>query len=304
VSYACKPRFIAELAFVMKTDHPIYLFLSTGPEAFRVLSGGQELLGDYRFSSLTLKGVERRIDGILEPEGHDGPVYIVEFQGQLAPAAWYNLLAKIGLYGEQHPQRDVTGLCVFLRASQAPAKPSWLGGVGSPVRGIGLDQFLPDWLVREPDNPYLAVFAPLLISDDQELATRARALWQTVQRAALEPGIRKTLSEILEYWFFERFRALSAKEIWAMLNMLTPLEETKAYQSIFAEGKAEGEAEGEAKGKVLTLKRLLKRRFATLPEWAEQRIDAAPEAQVDAWLDAIFDAISIEGLLSTAPGEA
>lgn len=49
----------------MKTDHPIYLFLSTGAEAFRVLSGGQDLPGDYRFSSLTLKAVERRIDGIL-----------------------------------------------------------------------------------------------------------------------------------------------------------------------------------------------------------------------------------------------
>lgn len=104
----------------------------------------------------------------------------------------------------------------------------------------------------------------------------------------------------------ERFRALSAKEIWSMLNMLTPLEETKAYQSIFAEGEAKGEAEGEAKGeakgKAMTLKRLLKRRFARVPTWAEQRIDAAPEAQVDAWLNAIFDATSVEDLLRPAPG--
>jgi hypothetical protein len=60
---------------------------------------------------------------------------------------------------------------------------------------------------------------------------------------------------------------------------------------------------GEARGKVSTLKRLLKRRFAALPAWAEQRIDAAPEAQVDAWLDAIFDATSLEGLLGTGKGE-
>ena len=96
-----------------------------------------------------------------------------------------------------------------------------------------------------------------------------------------------------------------------MLNMLTPLEETKAYQSIFAEGKAKGEAEGEAKGEArgeakgeaVTLKRLLKRRFARVPTWVEQRIGAAPEAQVDAWLDAIFDATSVEGLLGAAPHE-
>ena len=88
-----------------------------------------------------------------------------------------------------------------------------------------------------------------------------------------------------------------------MLNMLTPLEETKAYQSIFAEGKAEGEAKGEARGKAITLKRQLKRRFAILPAWAEQRIDTAAEAQVDVWLDAIFDATGVEDLLGAAPSE-
>jgi len=74
----------------VKTDHPIYLFLSTGAEAFRVLTGGHQLVGEYRFCSLTIKGLERRLDGIFEPEGHAGPVYVVEFQGQYAAGAWYN----------------------------------------------------------------------------------------------------------------------------------------------------------------------------------------------------------------------
>jgi hypothetical protein len=56
----------------MKTDPSIYEFLATGIEAYRVLSGGVTLSASYRFVSLTLKGIERRIDGIYEPEGHDG----------------------------------------------------------------------------------------------------------------------------------------------------------------------------------------------------------------------------------------
>lgn len=48
-----------------------------------------------------------------------------------------------------------------------------------------------------------------------------------------------------------------------MLNLATPIQETKAYRSIFAEGMDEGKAED--------LKRLLKRRFNTLPPWAAQR---------------------------------
>ena len=34
-----------------------------------------------------------------------------------------------------------------------------------------------------------------------------------------------------------------------MLNLVTPIQETRAYQSIFAEGEAKGDAKGKAKGK-------------------------------------------------------
>ena len=111
--------------------------------------------------------------------------------------------------------------------------------------------------------------------------------------------VRDILSQVLEFWFFERFRGLTAKELWAMLNLVTPIQETKAYQSIFAEGKAEGEAQGLVKGKAEDLKRLLKRRFNTLPLWAAQRIDTASVPQLDAWLDGIFDAQNVEALIGT-----
>ena len=59
----------------MKTDHPIYLFLSAGAEAFRVLTGGRELVGPYRFCSLTIKGLERRL-GLDHRYGHIGSVQV------------------------------------------------------------------------------------------------------------------------------------------------------------------------------------------------------------------------------------
>ena len=136
----------------MKTDHPIYLFLSAGPEAFRVLTGGLELAGPYRFCSLTLKGVERRLDGLFEPEGHGGPVYVVEFQGQRAEKAWCNLVAKLGLYGEEHPQRDVIGVGIFLREADIPTYPRWANASTAPVLTVVLRRVLPDWLAREPDS--------------------------------------------------------------------------------------------------------------------------------------------------------
>ncbi|WPL19401.1 hypothetical protein Thiowin_04522 [Thiorhodovibrio winogradskyi] len=281
----------------MKTDHPIYLFLSAGAEAFRVLTGGMRLEGAYRFSSTTLRTVERRLDGLLEPEGHAGPVYVVEFQGQGSERAGYNLLAKIGLYGEQCPTRDVIGIGVFLREGDVPGYPGGLCTSPDMVRIVILEQILPDWLAREPENPYLAVFAPLLIEDEAELRARAPELWQGIQTAPLPPDARELLSQVMEFWFFERFCGLTAQEIWAMLNLVTPIQETRAYQSIFAEGKVEGEAKGEAKGKANTLKRQIKRRFGRLSTAAEQRIDAAAVAQLDVWLDDILDTDSVDSLL-------
>ena len=95
-----------------------------------------------------------------------------------------------------------------------------------------------------------------------------------------------------------------------MLNLVTLIQETRAYQSIFAEGeakgeakgKAEGKAEGEAEGKASTLKRLLTRRFGAVPAWAERRIDAAAVAQLDSWLDGIFDAANVEDLIGPGSG--
>ncbi|WP_296696634.1 hypothetical protein [Thiocapsa sp. UBA6158] len=105
---------------------------------------------------------------------------------------------------------------------------------------------------------------------------------------AVPAEVREVLGEVLEYWFFERFRGLTAKEIWAMLNLVTPIQETRAYQSIFAEGEVKGEAKGKVEG--------------TVPAWAERRIDAAEIAQLDVWLDGIFDAANVEDLIGSESG--
>ncbi|WP_295384310.1 DUF2887 domain-containing protein [uncultured Thiodictyon sp.] len=291
----------------MKTDPSIYEFLATGAEAFRVLSDGLTLSGPYRFVSLVLKGIERRLDGIYEPEDHDGPVHIIEFQAQPAPGAWFNLLTKIGLYGEGHPGRAVRGMLVFLRAADDPGAPP--GAVPPLCTAAYLDEILPRWLEREPDNPYVSVFVPLIIKTDVDLRARAPHAWSTIQAASLEPTARATLERMLEFWLMERFPLLTNEELRTMLPVLVPLEQTRAYQEIFAkgeaigktEGKTEGKAEGEVKGKADGLKLLLTRRFGALPRWVVHRVDAAAMDELDGWLLGILDAQSLEGLLGPKP---
>ena len=92
-----------------------------------------------------------------------------------------------------------------------------------------------------------------------------------------------------------------------MLNLSTPIEKTRAYQSIFAEGKTEGKAEGKAEGKTEgkaeTLSRQLTRRFGPLPAWAIARIDAATIDQLNTWLDGIFDADRLDALIGPETDE-
>ena len=180
---------------------------------------------------------------------------------------------------------------VFLDARDNPGRPAGFATEGSPLTAVYLDRFLPEWLEREPDNPFVAVFA--VRKCGQDLAARAPRLRQAIQDSDLPEPTRVTLSQVLEVLFFERFRTLTAEEIWTMLQRLTPLEETRAYQSIFVKGEAKGEAEGVAK----RLKRLLARRFGPLPPWAEERIATAQIAQLDAWIDGLLDAESLAALI-------
>jgi len=271
--------------------------MATGPEAFRVLAGGLALPGPYRFSSITLKALERRIDGVFEPEGHEGPVYLLEFQSQSSKTAWYNLMAKMGLYGEAHPERDVRGILVFLSSD---LDPHYTGGFCHQenrfFRVVYLDKFLFECLEREPNNPYMAVLSTLVLPTEL-LRQQAPRLWQTIQKAPLEPDTRETLSEILSFWFFERFKSLNKEEVWKMLQVLTPLKETRAYQEIFSEGRSEGRTEGRTE----SLKRLLTRRFGSLPDWAVQRIEGASIEQLDIWFDDVLDAESLSNLLNSGP---
>ncbi|NEX22875.1 DUF2887 domain-containing protein [Thiorhodococcus mannitoliphagus] len=281
----------------MKTDVSIYSFLALGPEAFRVLTGGRVLEGPYRFGSVTFKSLERRVDGLFEPDGHAGPVLLVEYQSQALATAGYHLLTEVGLYGEAHPGRDVRGILIIPRARHRPRFPAAAGEVLSI---LCLDEYLPAWIDREPDNPYVAVLAPLVLRKNV-LRTRMAALWQSIHRAPLAEPERATLSTILEFWLIERFHDLTPEEIHAMLNVLLPIEETRAYKEIYARGEAKGEARGKARGKAEgkaeDLSRLLTRRFGPLPAWASTRIQGADIDRLDHWLDRLLDAERLEDVL-------
>ena len=194
-------------------------------------------------------------------------------------------------------------MLIFLRAGDDPGMPPGAGWLLCSV--AYLDKVLPRWLELEPDNPYVAALVPLIIPRAEDLRVRAPQAWQVIRAAPVAPPIRATLERMLEFWLMERFPLLTDEELRTMFPVLVPLEQTRAYQDIFAKGKADGEAkgkaDGEAKGKADGLKRQLKRRFGALPRWAVLRLDSAAMDQLDGWLEGIFEAQSLEDLLGPRP---
>ena len=66
------------------------------------------------------------------------------------------------------------------------------------------------------------------------------------------------------------------------------------------EGRVEGEARGLAKGEAKSLIRLLERRFGPLPAAVRSRIDGADLNQLDAWIDRVLDAKSLDAMFAAA----
>ena len=68
-------------------------------------------------------------------------------------------------------------------------------------------------------------------------------------------------------------------------------------EGFIATGRMEGRVEGEAR----VLARLLVRRFGALPAWAEARLNAAGEAELARWTDALLDAPSLTEVIGPSP---
>ena len=66
------------------------------------------------------------------------------------------------------------------------------------------------------------------------------------------------------------------------------------------EGEARGIAKGRAEGEAKSLTRLLERRFGPLPVAIKSRIDGADLNQLDAWIDRVLDAKSLDAMFAAA----
>ena len=139
--------------------------------------------------------------------------------------------------------------------------------------------------------------------------------WRRLE-ALTEPGAA-ILLDVFMSWMVERYKGRTYEEILKMLHVLTPLEETRAYQQLVGigiekgkqegreegreKGREEGREEGEKLGRQKLLAKQLRRRFGVLPRWASARVRQADLKQLETWAVNIFDAKELTDLLGPKP---
>jgi flagellar biosynthesis/type III secretory pathway protein FliH len=78
---------------------------------------------------------------------------------------------------------------------------------------------------------------------------------------------------------------------------VTRLARERAMEEGKAAGQAQGKAEGKAEAKLEVTLRMLKRRFGPIEPEVMRRVQAAPDTELDAILDRLFIASSLDEAL-------
>lgn len=267
------------------------------PEALLRLTLGPVRL--RRVLSERISSVRREADGAALAEGPDGPfVAHLEFHTDSSPqrVARQMYVTGAALYARHGGRYPVVGTAVLLdRRSRMDGRFHLQYGSTSLVevhfRVVRLYELPAAELASVPD------LAPLC-------ALGAGATLQDVARAGeviREAGAnRADTVEALGILYVVSGRRFDARSL-ARLPWRTEAMQSSTFMEAFNMGLQSGEANGLLNGERRALRRVLGRRFGALPKWADAKIEAAGQEQVEAWLDASADATSLEAILGPPP---
>jgi predicted transposase YdaD len=230
----------------MKSDKEFFNLFYSCPEMLFEITG-IKTSKSYTMKSITLKEFELRMDGFLETDKIVDPVFFVEFQANTDNTIYQRLVKGMAAYSEKNPKRQINGMIIFTKESLDPKTKPWylLAKVkNSGFRVLYFDDILKAIEDINPNHPLVLVFKPFLIDDEVILKEQSKEWYSKLNKANLPDKTKETFCSVFVNWLMERFKDYSYKEILAMVESLTPLEETRAYKELVAKGKEEGKIEG------------------------------------------------------------
>ena len=268
----------------MKTDSIFYRLFQTFPESFfDLLNLPPETVNHYQFSSVEVKQLAFRLDGVFLPDNLNEPIYFVEVQFQKDERFYSRFFSEIFLYFHQsESNNNWQGVIIYPypEIENSPKSRYQEFFASGRVNCYYLNQ------LDEGDSLGVKVLQLIVESEPNTLA-QGKELIQQVRQQFQESLKRRDILELIETILIYKLPKMNRKEIEAMFS-LSDLRETKVYQ--------EALEEGELSAKKSLILRQLNLKLGSIPLKVEQKIKQLNPNQLDNLALALLDFSDVEDL--------
>ena len=225
----------------MKTDTIFYRLFQTFPDLlFELIDFPSELANFYRFSSVEVKQLSFRIDGVFLPERQDLPIYFTEVQFQNDPEFYARFFAEIFLYLKQTQLKNNWRGVVIYRNRRVEKEN--IERYRELLQETRVQRIYLEELAESPPDSLGLATLELVSLPEAQVINRGRELIVRVRETGVE-NRQQELLELIETILIYKLPRINRKEIEAMFS-LSELRQTRVFQEALEEGRQEGEIIG------------------------------------------------------------
>jgi predicted transposase YdaD len=229
----------------MKTDTIFYQLFQLLPSLLGELLGEGSTDG-YRFTSVEIKELARRIDGVFIPQRDDFErwIYFAEIQFQPDDRLYERLMTEAFLYlGQYRPAHLWCCVAIWARASLDGGVPLYY----RRLQEIGLLQVVyPNNL---PEEESLGVSLLRLVSIEERRVEEVLTVLKGQLVAIADASLKREIVELIEKVLVYKFPRLTPEELAAMFSQ-QELEQTRFYQELVRRGLEQGLEQGLERGRL------------------------------------------------------
>jgi hypothetical protein len=232
------------------------------------------------FRSVTIKKIERRLDGLLIPKNSAKPLRVIEFQFFPSKDIYLRATEERIAVHRLYPGREVEAIIFFGQRKLDERPEPWT----QVVNAYYLDEQMTILAQRKPDHPLPKLLAPVFEKDNAVLEAEVGKVYQSLgclpRASAAE---RENLQRIYFSFLLSRFKTKTYQEIIAMFNTIDATK-TRAGREFIAMGKVE------------TLLNILQKRLGKISKEATSQIEHLDYIQLEKLEDRVLDFASTKEL--------
>ncbi|RCJ29086.1 flagellar assembly protein H [Nostoc minutum NIES-26] len=231
----------------MKTDSIFYrIFQSIPGTFFELINQPPQLASAYQFSSVEVKQLTFRIDGVFLPSAKELPIYFAEVQFQPDKKLYSRLFTEIFNYLDKTELTNTwRGVVIFPNRSVDTGDTERYTEILNSQRVTRV--YLDELSLIEASSIGIET-VKLIIEPESTAITKAIEIVNTAQQQIADLATQSEIIQLIETILIYKLPRLSQEEIGKMFG-LNELRQTRFYQDVFEEGKQEGKQEGRQEGK-------------------------------------------------------